>query len=706
MPRAGLPKRKRPRAQIDGVASAISALNIAKAVPVSYVQSICGGLISILEVVEQVRQNESDITRFANAANETARLLQEEIHTHTSLPDSAFQDACERFYNQICETVLQLDALKASNDSHTFLKYLRTSKTSDAISQCEGALTELRDNLILISTLGTRMDVADIISKQETTPLFLCYPRHLEGIRDVISLSAGYTNKKISELQTEIQNQNPVFDGRFHRFIEGDINVRQELAPHKPTFDKENWDDAFQTNIAHAGESTKDRTIRVFHRKTEWKRELDLLKLVPRRPNLVQLLIFNRKLVFLENYIVEKDPPAIEEIRLRVNAIRDHKNAHIFLASHHSLTVQSYHHGFYYADENGALCMDRFRPASGDSSWISPLVYNTSIRLSSMIGPIEIQDPTPSIFDSPISKAYLLEYYNLILWLPSVQLDLQKSQRGSIGIYQPLVWSKLASLHLPDSKALSRTWAFCGGVSPSERDMVLDPDGSLRIIIDTNESISFTVLPQLTDDSFRTIFYAFFSQASHVSGKHGLDEVDALLYISTSILRLCASPPQTTSPTAGSSNTIYLFLPPAVAFENALTSYFFASDLQGSKRVSESELETYGITLEHTVGESVFPNLCTPKAMMARRYRFLREIHQESGFDPCSTQAAEYLGLPLFKLHGLYSEKMKDRRCDIKESIGKAAQLSPGLTAWNVMITIMTVVILFNCIRTLMSGMV
>ncbi|PBK97190.1 hypothetical protein ARMGADRAFT_627612 [Armillaria gallica] len=351
MPSASFPKRKRPRAPSDGVTSAISALNIAKAVPVSYVQSICEGIISILEVVEQVRQNESDITRFANAANETARLLREEIHSHSSLSGSAFQEACERFHNQICETVIQLDVLKASNDRHTFLKYLWTSSTSDAISQCEGALTELRDNLILISTMGTRMDVADIISKQETTRSLMAdmhqtlslhtstvslLPRHLEGIRDVISFSAGYTNKKIRELQTEIQNQNRVFDRRFHRFIEGDINVRQELALHKPTFDKENWDDAFQTNIAHAGDSTKDRTIRVFRRKTEWKRELDLLKLVPRRPNLVQLygvcdsenllsLIFNRKLVFLENYIADKDPPAVEEIRLRVNAIRDHK---------------------------------------------------------------------------------------------------------------------------------------------------------------------------------------------------------------------------------------------------------------------------------------------------------------------------------------------------------------------------------------------
>ncbi|PBK97189.1 hypothetical protein ARMGADRAFT_627595 [Armillaria gallica] len=349
--------------------------------------------------------------------------------------------------------------------------------------------------------------------------------------------------------------------------------------------------------------------------------------------------------------------------------------------------------------------MDRFRPASGDSSWISPLVYNTSIRLSSVIGPVGIQDPTPGIFDSPISKAHLLEYYNLILWLPSVQLDLRKSQRGSIGIYRSLEWTKLASLQMPDSKSLSRTWAFCeGGVSSSERDMVLDPDGSLRIVIDTDEPISFTVLPQLTDDSFRTIFYAFFSQASHVSGKHGLDEVDALLYISSSILRLCASPPEASSPTAGSSNTIYLFLPPAVAFENALTSYFFASDLQGSKRVSELELETYGITVELTVGESVFPNLCTPKAMMARRYRFLREIHQECGFNPHSTQAAEYLGLPLFQLHGLDSEKMKDICCDIEES-GEVTQLPSGLTVWNVMIAMMTVVILFFA-RTFMSGVV
>ncbi len=192
--------------------------------------------------------------------------------------------------------------------------------------------------------------------------------------------------------------------------------------------------------------------------------------------------------------------------------------------------------------------------------------------------------------------------------------------------------------------------------------------------------------------------------------------------ISSSILRLYASPPEASSPTAGSSNTIYLFLPPAAAFENALTSYFFASDPQGSKRVSELELETYGITVELTVGESVFPNLCTPKAMMARRYRFLREIHQECGFNPHSTQAAEYLGLPLFQLHGLDSEKMKDICCDIEGVLlrmivreswflttsiesGEVTQLPSGLTVWNVMIMMMTVVILFF-IRTFMSGVV
>ncbi|KAK0202183.1 hypothetical protein DFS33DRAFT_1352911 [Desarmillaria ectypa] len=730
MPSTGLPKRKRPRAPIDGLANAISALKIAKSIPICYIQNICEGLIAILEVVEQVRQNESDITRFANAANETARLLQEEIHNHTSLPGSAFQNVCEIFYNQICETVIQLDALKASNDRHTFLKYLRMDRTSDAISQCEGALTELRDNLILISTTGTRMDVADIVSKQDTTHSLVTdmhqtlslhtssissLPCQLGGIRNAIGFSAGYTNKRLGELQTEIENQNPLFDGRFRRFIEGDIDIRQELDSHKPTLEKDNRDDVLKTNIAHAGDSTKDRTIRVFRRKTEWKRELDLLKLVPRfvicrailfnllrltrRPNLVQLygicdsesfltLIFHRKLVFLENYIFEKDPPVIEEIRLRVNAIRDHQNAHLFLASHHGLTVQSYHHGFYYADENGALCMDGFQPASGDSAWHTPLVYNTSIRLSSVIGPVGLQDPTPSIFDSPISKAHLLEYYNLILWLPSVQLDLRKSQQGTIGIYRPPEWTKLASLQLPNSKSLSRTWAFCeDGASFDERYVAMNPDGSLRISIDTSEPKTFTVLSQLTDESFRTIFYAFFSQASHVSEKHGLGEVDTFLYISTSILRLCYSPHEIALPTCtGRRNTIYLFLPPAVAFEKALSaSYYFASDPQGLERVSDSELEVYGITVEHTIGESVFPNLCTPKAMMARRYRFLRDIHHECGFNPYSTQAAEYLGLPIFQLHGVDSIKVKATRYNIE-----------GLAAWNMPVVIMTCLIFFS----------
>ncbi|KAK0243795.1 hypothetical protein EDD85DRAFT_174647 [Armillaria nabsnona] len=185
---------------------------------------------------------------------------------------------------------------------------------------------------------------------------------------------------------------------------------------------------------------------------------------------------------------------------------------------------------------------------------------------------------------------------------------------------------------------------------------------------------------------------------------HHITMSQQLADISSSILRLCASPPEVSSPTAGRSNTIYLFLPPAVAFENALTSYFFASDPQGSKRVSELELETYGISVELTVGESVFPNLCTPKAMMARRYRFLREIHQECGFNPHSTQAAEYLGLPLFQLYGLDSEKMKDISCDIEES-GKVTQLPSDLTVWNVMIVMMTFVILFF-VHTFMSGVV
>ncbi|SJL07950.1 uncharacterized protein ARMOST_11308 [Armillaria ostoyae] len=199
-----------------------------------------------------------------------------------------------------------------------------------------------------------------------------------------------------------------------------------------------------------------------------------------------------------------------------------------------------------------------------------------------------------------------------------------------------------------------------------------------RIVIDTDGLISFTVLPRVIDDSFRTIFYAFFSQASHVSGKHVSQQ---LADISTSILRLCASPPEATSSTAGRSTAIYLFLPPTVAFENALTSYFFASDPQGSKRVSEPELETYCITVEHTVGES------------------------ECGFNPHSAQAAEYLGLPLFQLHGIDSEKVKDMCCDIEENIREVAQLSSGLTARNVMIVMMTVVILFS-VQTFMSGVV
>ncbi|KAK0221435.1 hypothetical protein IW262DRAFT_1296151 [Armillaria fumosa] len=475
MRRASIPKRKRPgpRAPIDGVASAISALNIVNAVPVSYVQSICGGLISILEVVEQVRQNKSDITRFANAANETAGLLLEETHSHTRLPGSGFQDACERFYNQICETVIQLDALKASNERHAFLKYLRTSRTSDAINQCEGALTELRNNLVLISTMGARMDV---ISKQETTRSLMA------EMHQTLSLYSNTVSLLPHHLE-EIQSQNPVIDGRF--------NVRQELAPHKPTFDKENWDDAFQTNIVHAGDSAKDRTIRVSSRKTEWKRELDLLKLVPRRPNLVQLY---EELVFLEDYIVEKDPSAIEETRLHVNA-----NAHIFLAYHHGLTVRSYHHEFYYADEN--------------------------------VGPADASE-----------RLY--------------------------------------------------------------RDISAAPVDEVGFITITGLEVSISGL---------ATFNATRSTSSYRPLSHSRTP---------------------------------------------------------SRRIS---------------------SLLILKAHI--EYRFLREIHQECGYSLHSTQTAEYLGLPLFQLHDLDSEKVKDIHCDNEESAGEVAQLSPGLTACNSMAVIMTVVI-------------
>ena len=83
-------------------------------------------------------------------------------------------------------------------------------------------------------------------------------------------------------------------------------------------------------------------------------------------------------------------------------------------------------------------------------------------------------------------------------------------------------------------------------ILPSTRDLPevekRDTEGVAYHKVFRQEQLPYAEINQQTeygnwyDDSFRTIFYAFFSQASHVSGKHGLDEVDALL------CGLCSSP--------------------------------------------------------------------------------------------------------------------------------------------------------------------
>lgn len=78
--------------------------------------------------------------------------------------------------------------------------------------------------------------------------------------------------------------------------------------------------------------------------------------------------------------------------------------------------------------------------------------------------------------------------------------------------------------------------------------------------------------------------------------------------------------------------------------------YYFAYDTTGTKRLSPKAVNALGLSVMHTLRESVFPHILTPTDTMVRRYWLLSELHRMCGFDPTSLDIAKYLDLPLFKI--------------------------------------------------------
>lgn len=103
--------------------------------------------------------------------------------------------------------------------------------------------------------------------------------------------------------------------------------------------------------------------------------------------------------------------------------------------------------------------------------------------------------------------------------------------------------------------------------------------------------------------------------------------------------------------------------------------------MAGTKRLSPAAVSASGLSVAHSLRESIFPHDFMPREIMVRRYQILDELHKMCGFDPASLDIAGYLELPLFKINSDFAEStsfFRNSRISLTNGmIGKVDELEP-----------------------------
>ncbi|KAJ7587705.1 hypothetical protein C8J56DRAFT_1050946 [Mycena floridula] len=311
---------------------------------------------------------------------------------------------------------------------------------------------------------------------------------------------------------------------------------------------------------------------------------------------------------------------------------QQHESAHSMLKAHH---LRGWRLALSDVDETGKLPVARFFPGSRDNSAFDPRIcraFETNTFIKE-----DLLAYYKFLFDM-----MFLSFYRHTSTLPS-PLDkaapFQLSHpETNLPVYSLPSWNKFVFAVNGTDTTVEDT-----GIR-----LTLLPNMTIRCCIPTPQIPTFSISERirLSKQSGTTLFATWACQANCLI--HGLPinimDLQTELWLTRPWIECAAEPingwrKDTASPAAHKlleREMLHLFYP-----WNSMGNVYWSQDEQGQDIIEDSLIQaTFGITIPYYWDALVYP-------IPPQFYQILRTIHQACGFDPYSTEVAEYLGLPL-----------------------------------------------------------
>ncbi|KAJ7587803.1 hypothetical protein C8J56DRAFT_1165062 [Mycena floridula] len=350
---------------------------------------------------------------------------------------------------------------------------------------------------------------------------------------------------------------------------------------------------------------------------------------LPRHPNILQLygvccsphltaLVFHGTPHLLHWWMYYESLPSLQWIPHYIKLHKQYESAHRMLEAH---SLRGYPLVVSDVDETGKLVIAHFIPAPTAHSGFDPRIY-TTFETNTFIKE-DLLDYYKFLFDmvywsfnhhtssllSPLGKAapFQLSY-------PEINLP----------VYSLPGWNKVVN-------EMDKTVQQTGIV------LTLLPNMTIRCCIPTPQIPAFSIYEYMKpfEQTNITLFATWACQANHLIHDLPINIMD---------LQTAQNPvPDWKKDTESSgldnlleTEHLYLFCPTKVA-----GNIYWSQDEEGHHVIEDSLIQAaFGITVDWHLfiyGHHIPPQF----------YQILQTIHEGCGFDPYSTQVAEYLGLPL-----------------------------------------------------------
>ncbi|KAJ6533773.1 hypothetical protein DFH09DRAFT_124887 [Mycena vulgaris] len=242
-------------------------------VPLPYIQPVFEAVTMILDLVERVDKNETDVKYLAESAIHITTLLTDELKSRPDYSDIRLLNLCEEFVRYLDKVASELNKRKSRI---WFKKYLKVKSIRDSLDQFTRRLADLRADLTMVAAVGSRFQIIDTnIRVQEVQSGLACITREIlspDTDRSVDLIEEDVAIFKPSELHLDFPT----------------VQLSVMTLKQKPADEHQVMVQTYRANVGHAAVAT----VRVYEggaARQMWKRDLEMFAANLRLPGIAQI---------------------------------------------------------------------------------------------------------------------------------------------------------------------------------------------------------------------------------------------------------------------------------------------------------------------------------------------------------------------------------------------------------------------------------